>query len=60
MFMTMVCSTYIVYAPEGLGSVLIPLMGNGGAYICAIIVGAALTLSLTFMFMRYKRALKTA
>lgn len=60
MFMTMVCSTYIVYAPEGLGSVLIPLIGNGGAYICAIIAGAALTVSLTYMFFRYKRSLKPA
>ncbi|MCM1290355.1 MAG: carbon starvation protein A [Prevotella sp.] len=57
MFMTCVTVTYILYAPEGLGLLTLPLLGYTPSYELSIGVGMVVTVLFTSMFVKYVKTL---
>ncbi|MDE6842371.1 MAG: hypothetical protein K2J24_02470, partial [Muribaculaceae bacterium] len=57
MFMTAVTTTYIVFAPEGIGALLIPTFGYGVTYTIAVSAGFGLALAFYAAFERWRRGL---
>ena len=57
MFMTAVTVTYIFFAPEGFGSLLIDLLGLRTAYTLSITIGLLTAFGLGTLFLRQRRNL---
>lgn len=57
MFMTAVTTTYIVFAPEGIGALLIPSFGYGVTYTIAVTVGCGLAFAFYAAFERWRRGI---
>lgn len=57
MFMTAVTVTYIFFAPEGFGSLLIDLLGLRTAYALSVTIGLLTAFGLGTLFLRQRRNL---
>lgn len=57
LFMTMVTSTYIAFAPEGMGRLLTDWFGTENAYLLSCLFGAAISGIFLFLFYRWKNRL---
>lgn len=55
MFMTAVTMSYIMFAPEGFGSVIIPYLGYEAAYAIAVGSGVGLAFIFFALFSRWRR-----
>ncbi len=55
LFMTMVTMTYIVFAPEGFGALINPLIGVGSGYSVSLCFGTLVTVFILFLFGKWKR-----
>ncbi len=53
--MTMVTMTYIVFAPEGLGSVLNGWLGFHTGYVVSLCFGVLVTATLLYIFFKWKK-----
>lgn len=52
MFMTAVCTTYIIYAPEGLGGLLFSGLDDEMLYVSSIIAGCCVAVFFAMFFMK--------
>ncbi|MBD5284204.1 MAG: carbon starvation protein A [Bacteroides sp.] len=59
MFMTAVTVTYIFFAPEGFGSLLIDLLGLRTAYALSVTIGLLTAFGLGTLFLRQRRNLSS-
>lgn len=57
LFMTMVTMTYIVFAPEGFGGLLNPVIGVASGYVVSLCFGAFVTVFLLLLFLRWHKSL---
>ena len=55
LFMTVVTMTYIMFAPEGFGSLLYGIIGIGHCYTVSLVFGSAVAAVLLALFMKWLR-----
>lgn len=55
LFMTMVTMTYIIFAPEGFGALINPLIGTESGYAVSLCFGTLVTAFFLFLFSKWKR-----